>query len=156
VDDSEMAPQTVTFTHNRPIVNWIVAPAGAALAIYWAYRNDFWQDDWSTGHAGSVAVWLFGILGCAGFISALFDPRVTLRVSPDVVVVHESWLWHSRESRYGKTEVSEPEIVGGEGEDDFHCQLRLSDGRQVTVGSRGSRKSIEGLRDEVLAALRSG
>jgi hypothetical protein len=147
VGDLETATQqTVIFKHNMPVIGWIGAPVVAAV-VTWSGR-----DQWFSGHPGWVVVWLL-FIGAA--VWALLCPRVVLTISRDGVVVREIWLWHSRESRHAKTEISVPEIREA-GDDDYRCRLRLSDGRHVTVGSSASRKDVEELRASLLAALRPG
>ena len=149
----EMEPETVTFNHDKPVSDWILAPGIVAIATYMTYGGVFGQEPWAIGRVGALAVWLFGI-GLA--ISSFFHPRVTLAVKPDGVVVLERWLWHSRESGYATADLSEPEIVGGKGEDDFRCVVRLPNGRKLTICSSGSRGRVEDVRDRLSAALRSG
>ena len=149
-------PQTYSYDHDRPVIGWVVGSAMAVVVVVCAIHHagelwQRWQGDWSTGHAGVVAECLFGIFFIGAALSVLFVPRVSITISSDGVLLQETWLWRSLETRYAKKDVSVPEVV--EDDEDFGCVLRLS-GREVTIGS-GSRKRMEVLRDDVAAAIRA-
>ena len=156
--DRETAAQTVTFKHSAPVIDWIGAPVLVAFLTYLAYfvlSQSQWG--WDIRLVVGFSPLVSWLIASAFAVSALSKPRVSMTVTPDGVVVLERWLWRSRESRYAKADLSEPEIAGGGGEDapPVECVVRLPNGRKLTI-CRGGFYFVKDVRDRLVAALRSG
>lgn len=139
------------------VVLWLISACWIAVLLTFTWL--FWRDGPPAG-LGPFGWPLLGLLWLAGFSagasSAGSFALVSMQVDDDGVRVREWLPFKVRTTRCGVADVDVPAIVDGvddDGDPRFRCELRLPDGRAVSLAESYRRLEVEAVRKRLLVAL---